>query len=51
MPIIKACAMSLAMQGAGANVPEGNFNNLINFIEKYVKGIVKNQNINDSELA
>lgn len=50
MPIIKTSAIALAMQGAGANPETGNFNNLIDFIENYTKGIIKNQSINDPEM-
>lgn len=45
MPIMKATAMCLAMQGAGANPPEKNFHHLIDFVENYIKYAVKNQNI------
>lgn len=45
MPIIKATAMCLAMQGAGANPAEKNFHHLIDFVENYIKYAVKNQNI------
>ena len=51
MPIMKATAMCLAMQGAGANPPEKNFHNLINFVENYIKHAVKNQNINKGALG
>ena len=51
MPIMKATAMCLAMQGAGANPPEENFHKLINFIEDYIKYAVKNQNINKNPLG
>lgn len=42
MPVIKASALALSMQGAGANTEKGNVNNLLDFIEKYTKGVVKN---------
>ena len=48
MPLIKASALALSMQGAGANTEKGNFENLISFIENYTKGVIKNQSINDS---
>lgn len=51
MPIMKAIEMGLAMQGAGANVEAGNFNNIIAFIEKYIKYAIKNENIANSMLG
>ena len=50
MPIIKATALSLSMQGAGANTENGNFNHLIDFIENYTKGVIKNQPVGDEKL-
>ncbi len=47
MPVIKASALALAMQGAGANTEKGNFNNLIDFVENYTKKVIKNQSLND----
>ena len=49
MPMIKAAAVSLATQGSVQN-EENNFNNLLKFIEDYVKVNVKNQSINDPKL-
>lgn len=45
MPIIKAIALNLSIQGAGANTEQGNFNNVLEFIEDYIKSVVKNQSI------
>ena len=45
MPIIKASALCLSMQGAGANLKEGNVNNLLDFIENYTKGVIKNESL------
>lgn len=50
MPIIKASALALSMQGAGANLEKGNFDNLISFVEDYVKGVIKNQSIVNKDL-
>ena len=49
MPLIKASALSLAIQGANQNMKEskGGFENIQSFIEEYVKSKVKNQSIND----
>lgn len=46
MPMIKASALALAVQGSNQNNKDG-FKNLIKFIEDYVKVNVKNQSIND----
>ena len=32
MPLIKASALALSMQGAGANLEDGNFDHLLDFI-------------------
>lgn len=50
MPLIKAAALAISMQGAGANSEKGNFNNVIDYIEKYTKGVIKNQSIVDKKL-
>ena len=50
MPIIKASALALSMQGAGANTEKGNFNNLVDFVEEYTKGVIKNQSLNDKRI-
>ena len=50
MPIIKASALCLSMQGAGANLQDGNVNHLLNYIEDYVKGVVKHQQVADPKL-
>lgn len=46
MPMIKASAIALAVQGSNQNLKD-NFNNILTFIEDYVKANVKNQSIND----
>ena len=49
MPIIKASALALSIQGTNQNTKDslGGFKNLQEFIEDYLKAKVKNQSIND----
>lgn len=49
MPIIKASALALSIQGTNQNTEDslGGFKNLQEFIEDYLKAKVKNQSIND----
>ena len=50
MPLIKASALALSMQGAGANLEDGNFDHLLDFIQDYTKGVIKNQSIVKKDL-
>ena len=51
MPIIKASAIALAVQGSNQNTEDSKngFQNLLQFIEEYVQAKVKNQSINDKK--
>ena len=46
MPLIKASAIALAVQGSNQNLKD-NFQDLLTFIEEYVQSNVKKQSIND----
>ena len=48
MPVIKASAIALAVQGSHQNEKDG-FQNVLSFIEDYVKSKVKGQSINDKK--
>ena len=48
MPLIKASAIALAVQGSEQNAKDG-FSNVLSFIEDYVKSKVKGQSINDKK--
>ena len=52
MPMIKASAMALAVQGTSQNTEGsvGGFKNLQEFIEDYIKAKIKGQSINDPKL-